>query len=67
MKNKYSILIRWSVEDDCYIATSEEWNGLSTFGDTRKEALIEAENILVSFIKISKEDGEELPKPNIIK
>lgn len=63
---KYSMLIRWSDEDECFIATIPEFPGLSAFGDTRSEAAKEAEIVLEGFIEIYKEDGIELPEPIII-
>ncbi|CAN2042165.1 antitoxin HicB [Candidatus Magnetomoraceae bacterium gMMP-15] len=59
----YSINIRWSEEDEGYIATISEFPGLSAFGETpekaAKEAIIASELFILDMI----EDGEEIPKP----
>jgi predicted RNase H-like HicB family nuclease len=64
MKNeKYSINIQWSDKDQVFFATVPEFPGLSAFGDTKAEALEEAETVLEDFIEIYEEDGNELPEP----
>lgn len=49
---KYSINIFWSNEDNSYIATIPEMEGLSAFGDTPEEALKEARQAAKGFIEV---------------
>ncbi len=63
MGSKYSVTINWSDIDSCFFALVPEFPGLSAFGDTRQEALKEAEIILPAFIEIMEEDGDVLPEP----
>jgi len=65
--NQYSINVVWSDEDNCFIATVPEFPGLSAFGDTKAEALKEAEIALCGFIEIHKEKKIELPTPQKVK
>jgi len=60
----FSVNVIWSNEDECYIATIPEFSGLFAHGDTREEAIREAEVALEMFIEDMKEDGEEIPKPD---
>lgn len=60
---KYSIDVTWSEEDQAYLAISPEFPGLSAFGDTRTEAIDEAETALALFIEEFEEEGRELPQP----
>lgn len=62
---KYSIQLFWSEEDDSYVATIEEFPGLSAFGDTPEEAAREARIAAEGFIKVLQEDGELIPEPHI--
>lgn len=61
--SKYSMNTIWSNEDNGYIATVKEFPGLSAFGETRAEAIKQAERALEGFLKVYQEDGCELPKP----
>ena len=65
MKN-YSIDLKWSDEDQCFVATSKEFPGLSAFGGTRKEAVEEAEIAIQGFIEVYKEDGCKLPEAEVL-
>jgi predicted RNase H-like HicB family nuclease len=60
---KYSILLDWSNEDNCYLATIKEFPGLSAFGDTPEQAAHEAQIAAEAMIEVMKEDGEEIPAP----
>jgi predicted RNase H-like HicB family nuclease len=62
--DKYSFNIIWSDEDENYIATVPEFNGLSAHGDTPEEAIEEANVALEGFLEVFKEDGCEVPEPH---
>ena len=64
MKNKYAIQIFWSEEDEGFIAICQEFPGLSAFGESREEALNEAEIVLNSMIKSYMSSGVPLPEPS---
>lgn len=63
MKNKYSIHIVWSNEDDCFVATIPEFPNLSAFGDTREETIGDAQQVLEMAIESLERDGISLPEP----
>ena len=64
---KYSINLLWSEEDDCYVATVSEFPGLSAFGESPEEAIKEAKIAVNGFLKVFREDGCLIPKPNTLK
>ena len=64
---KYSMTTIWSEEDNGFIVTVKEFPGLSAFGETRSEAIKEAEIALEGFLEVYKEDNRELPAPEIAK
>lgn len=66
MKNKYTIQIFWSVEDDGFIAVCQEFPGLSAFGETREEALQEAQIALDLMIETFQNKNIPLPEPQKI-
>jgi len=62
MKLRYSILIQWSDEDQCYIVSFPEFGKFAkTHGDTYEEAMKNAQEVLELLV----EDSEKLPQPNI--
>ena len=66
MNNKYTIQIFGSVEDEAFIAVCQEFPGFSAFGETREEALSEAQTALDLMIETYREKGIRLPEPNAI-
>jgi predicted RNase H-like HicB family nuclease len=61
MRPQYGFDVRWSTEDDGFIATCPSFPGLSAFGTTREEALQEAEEVVELYIEEYEEDGVPLP------
>ena len=62
MKSRYSILIQWSDEDQCYIVSLPEFGKYArTHGDTYEEAVKNAQEVLELLI----EDNNNLPQPNV--
>ena len=62
MKSRYSILIQWSDEDQCYIVSLPEFGKYArTHGDTYEEAIKNAQEVLELLI----EDNIDLPQPNV--
>ena len=57
-ENKYTVNIIWSDEDDCFIATCEEFPSISTHGNSRVETLEEMEVVMEDIIYFGKTDDE---------
>jgi antitoxin HicB len=66
---KYTIVIKWSEEDQCYVVLLPEFTNLMqpcTHGDTYEEAVKNAQEVLEMLIESSLEDGELLPEPQTL-
>ena len=66
MNNKYTIQIFWSDEDESFVAVCQEFPGLSAIGETREEALTEAQFALDLMIETYKSKNIPLPEPQTI-
>jgi len=60
---KYDIIITWSNEDGCYIATVPELAGCFADGKTPEEAVKNAQTIISEWIETAKMLGREIPVP----
>ena len=66
---RYTIVIQWSNEDQCYVVSLPEFTNVSqpcTHGDTYEEALKNAQEVLEMLIELAIENGEPLPEPNTL-
>lgn len=63
---KHSVAIKWSDEDNGFIAFIPELEGLSAFGLTQDEAVKELLVAAEAFIETLKESGQEMPPPGKI-
>ncbi|MEG5135478.1 MULTISPECIES: type II toxin-antitoxin system HicB family antitoxin [unclassified Microcoleus] len=67
IKYRYTILIQWSEEDNCFVASLPEWGHFChTHGDTYEEALTNAQEVLELLIESSEEEGKALPEPQTL-
>lgn len=60
---EYSFQVVWSDEDDAYIATCPELDGVSGHGASPEEAILEAKVALQLTIDTYREEGWVLPEP----
>lgn len=63
---KYTIIVQWSDEDQCYVVSLPEFENVfqpCTHGDTYEEAVKNAQEVLKMLIESALEDGEPLPEP----
>ena len=60
---QYSVSIKWSDEDEGFIATVPELEGLSAFGITQGEALAELDVAADAYLKSWRASGRPLPSP----
>ena len=58
---RYGYDVRWSTEDEGFIATCPSFPGLSAFGVTPEDALREVEEVVELYIEEYEEDGIPLP------
>ena len=68
---RYSMLIRWSDEDQAYLVTLPEWQGhlqnwqTATHGKTNAEAVERGREVLEMLIEAAREEGKPLPAPRL--
>jgi predicted RNase H-like HicB family nuclease len=60
-KTNYEIIIYWSKEDKLFIAEVPELAGCLADGNSREEALKNAEVVIDEWIETAKELGREIP------
>lgn len=63
MDAKYSIIIFWSEEDDCFIGKIPEFPNMSASGDTFEEVAADAQSVLCLALESLKRDGIPPPPP----
>ena len=64
MNSRYTIIIQWSDEDQCYVVSLPEWGEFChTHGDTYEEALANAQEVLELLIASAQNNHEPLPEP----
>lgn len=64
MGYRYTILIQWSNDDQCYVVSLPEWGEFShTHGETYEEALQNAQEVLELLVESALAEGEPLPEP----
>jgi|ERR1035438_2647465 predicted HicB family RNase H-like nuclease len=62
-KPTYSFHVAWSDEDEAFVATCPEFEGLSGFGTTQASALKESQIALKLMIETYQAKGWKLPEP----
>ncbi|MBD2328619.1 type II toxin-antitoxin system HicB family antitoxin [Alkalinema sp. FACHB-956] len=66
MNTRYTIIIQWSDEDQCYVVSLPEWGDYChTHGDTYEEALQNACEVLELLTESTLEEGKPLPNPQL--
>lgn len=66
MSSRYTIIIQWSEEDQCYVVSLPEWGDYChTHGDTYEEALHNAREVLELLTESALDEGKPLPVPQL--
>ena len=60
---KYEIILYWSADDNAFIAEVPELAGCMADGETRADALKNAERVIAEWIEVAQEMGREIPVP----
>lgn len=61
---RHSVAVKWSDEDNGFIAFVPELEGLSAFGETQDEAVKELLVAAEAYMESLKESGQEIPSPS---
>jgi predicted RNase H-like HicB family nuclease len=60
---KYEVVIYWSAEDELFIAEAPELPGCMAHGDSREEALRNAEDAICLWLEVAERRGRSIPEP----
>ena len=63
MDPKYEIIIFWSHEDDAFVAEVPELSGCMADGESYREALANAEQVIREWIETAHALGRPVPQP----
>lgn len=65
MSHRYSMVIQWSDEDNCYLIHLPEfrWQQFHTHGDTYEEAAKHGQEVIELLIEWFQEQEKPLPEP----
>ncbi|HEU4452168.1 MAG TPA: type II toxin-antitoxin system HicB family antitoxin [Longimicrobium sp.] len=61
--SRHEIAIFWSDEDQAFIAEVPELPGCHAHGETREEALANAQEAIDLWIEVARKRGSEIPAP----
>jgi len=60
---RYEMIVWWSNEDHAFVVDVPELPGCMAHGNTRAEAIANAEEAVAFWLKTAKEDGASIPEP----
>ena len=60
---KYEIIIHWSREDNCFIATVPELPGCMADGETPEEVLKNVNTVITEWLETAEILGRDIPEP----
>ena len=63
MEHNYSIVIQWSKQNSCFVASLPEWGDYKVEGESYEAVLANAKHTLALLVKSFSERGEILPTP----
>ena len=61
---KYSMIVSWSEDDDCYIVSVPDLPGCMADGETPQKAVENAQAIIEEWIETAQMLGREIPQPS---
>ena len=61
MTQHFHVLLEWDAEEDVWVTYVPTLNGLSTFGETREEALNQTREAILGYLEAAEREGIPLP------
>lgn len=61
---KYSMIVSWSDDDNCYLVSVPDLPGCMADGETPQKAVENAQVIIAEWIETAQMLGREIPKPS---
>ncbi len=65
MPRRFKVVLTWDKEDKVYVATVPAIPGCSTFGDTKEEALVMAEDAIKVTLEGLAATGQPIPESDV--
>ena len=62
-KQHFQVLLEWDAESDVWVTYVPALNGLSTFGETREEALIHTREAILGYVEAADQLQLPIPQP----
>lgn len=59
----FHVLLEWDPEADAWVTYVPTLNGLSTFGETKEEALTNTREAILGYLEAAEKEGIPLPDP----
>lgn len=59
----YHVLLEWDPEAEAWVTYVPTLNGLSTFGETREEALANTREAILGYLEAAEKVGISIPGP----
>ena len=64
-KRQFHVLVEWDQEDHVWVTFVPALNGLSTFGETRDEALASTQEAIEGYLEAAAKEGIAIPPEDI--
>ncbi len=62
-RSRYEMIVWWSAEDNAFVVDVPELPGCMAHGNTRTEAIANAEEAVAFWLQTAKEDRIAIPEP----
>ncbi len=60
---QFQVLLEWDPESDAWVTHVPALNALSTFGETREEALANTREAILGYLEAAEKEGLPIPEP----
>ena len=61
---QFQVVLEWDAEDQVWVTYVPVLNYLSTFGETREEALANTQEAILGYIEAARKEGVPVPPDN---
>lgn len=65
-KRRYHVVLEWDPEDQMWVTFVPTLNDLSTFGETREEALANTQEAIEGYLEAAAKEGITVPTYDIV-
>ena len=59
---QYKVLLEWDPEDEIWVSYVPDLNFLSTYGDTREEAVANTREAILGYFEAAEKEGLPIPE-----